>query len=99
MTFFGLDGADRLFVPSATPGGSDRLVGYRSMYFDLPVLEYRPFRTFSSNQSATLMMQLFTGVSVPYGANVILPAGAPEADLHPVWSVGLRLILDWRYYP
>jgi hypothetical protein len=99
VTFFGLDGADRLFVPSASPGGNDRLVGYRSMYFDLPVLEYRPFRTFSTNQSATLMMQLFTGVSVPYGANVILPAGAPEADLHPVWSVGLRLILDWRYYP
>ena len=82
VTFFGLDGADRLFVPSATPGGSDRLVGYRSMYFDLPVLEYRPFRRFSTNQSAALMMQLFTGVSVPYGANVILPAGAPEADLN-----------------
>ena len=99
VTFFGLDGADRLFVPSATPGGSDRLVGYRSMYFDLPVLEYRPFRAFSSNQSATLMLQLFTGVTVPYSANVILPAGAPEVDLSPVWSVGLRLILDWRYYP
>jgi len=99
VTFFGLDGADRLFVPSATPGGSDRLVGYRSMYFDLPVLEYRPFRTFSSNQSATLMMQLFTGVTVPYSASVVLPAGAPQVDLSPVWSVGLRLILDWRYYP
>jgi hypothetical protein len=99
VTFFGLDGADRLFVPSETPDGTSRFVGYRSLYFDLPVLEYRPFRTFSTNQSATLMMQLFTGVSVPYGANVIQPAGAPEVDLHPVWSVGLRLILDWRYYP
>ena len=99
VTFFGLMGEDRLFMPSATPGGSTRVVDYKSMYFDLPVLEYRPFRAFSSNQSATLMVQLFTGVTVPYSANVILPAGAPQVDLSPVWSVGLRLILDWRYYP
>ena len=61
VTFFGLDEADRLFTPSATPGGISRVVAYRSMYFDLPVLEYRPFRAFSSNQSAALMVQLFTG--------------------------------------
>lgn len=99
VTLFGLDGSDRLFVPSATPDGSNRLVGYRSLYFDIPVLEYRPFRRFSTNQSATLLMQLFTAVTVPYATSVVLPAGAPEADLNPVWSVGLRLILDWRYYP
>lgn len=99
VTLFGLDGSDRLFVPSATPGGSSRVVGYKSLYFDMPVLEYRPFRVFSSNQSAALLMQLFTGVTVPYATGVVLPAGAPEADLSPIWSVGLRLILDWRYYP
>jgi hypothetical protein len=99
VTFFGLTGNDRLFVPSGAPGDSDRVVSYRSMYFDLPVLEYRPFRAFSSNQSATLMAQLFTGITVPYSANVILPAGAPQPDLSTVWSVGLRVILDWRYYP
>lgn len=99
VTFFGIDGADRLLTPSATPDGVSRVVSYRSLYFDMPVLEYRPFRSFSSNQSATLLMQLFTGVTVPYSASVVLPAGAPEPDLHPIWSVGLRIILDWRYYP
>ncbi len=62
VTFFGLDEADRLFMPSANSGRqrpSSRLTSH--MYFDLPVLEYRPFRAFSSNQSAALMMQLFTG--------------------------------------
>ncbi len=77
VTFFGLNGEDRLFVPSATPGGSTLVVGYKSIFFDLPVLEYRPFRAFSSNQSATLMAQLFTGATIPYSANVVLPAGAP----------------------
>jgi hypothetical protein len=99
VTVFGVNGADRVFVPSATPGGSSRVVAYKSLYFDVPVLEYRPFRAFSSNQSATVVVQLFTGVTVPYSASVILPAGAPQADLNPVWSVGLRFVLDWRYYP
>jgi hypothetical protein len=99
VTFFGLTGEDRLFVPGAISGGSDRIVDYKSLYFDLPVLEYRPFRAFSSNQSAALMVQLFTGFTVPYSANVILPAGTPGVDLNTVWSIGLRLVLDWRYYP
>jgi hypothetical protein len=45
------------------------------------------------------MVQLFTGFTVPYSANVILPAGTPGVDLNTVWSIGLRLVLDWRYYP
>lgn len=98
VTFFGLMGNDQLLAPGATPDSS-RVVNYKSIFVDLPVLEYRPFRAFSSNQSATLLGQLFTGVTIPYSAQVVLPTGAPEVDLSPVWSVGLRLILDWRYYP
>jgi hypothetical protein len=98
VTFFGLTGKDRVFEPGATPGSLARVVDYKSIFFDLPVLEYRPFRAFSSNQSATLLVQLFTGVSVPYATSVILPVGAPGVDLKPVWSVGLRLLLDWRFY-
>jgi len=30
---------------------------------------------------------------------VVSPAGAPGIDLRTVWSVGLRLVFDWRYYP
>ncbi|HEX8750132.1 MAG TPA: hypothetical protein VF732_03385 [Nitrospira sp.] len=99
VTFFGLSGKDRVFESGATPGSSAKVVDYRSIFFDLPVLEYRPFRAFSSNQSATLLVQLFTGVNIPYATSVALPVGAPGVDLKPVWSVGLRLLVDWRYYP
>jgi hypothetical protein len=73
-----------------------RLVDFRSVSFDLPVLEYRPFRAFSSNQSSELMFQLFAGADVPYSASF---AGTDEkVDLGTVWSIGLRLMFDWRYY-
>lgn len=100
VTLQGLLGADRVLTPSATPGGTPQLVSYKSLYFDVPVLEYRAFRAFSNNQSGALLVQLFTGFSVPYATSVISPAGAPQVDMHTVWSVvGLRFVLDWRYYP
>ena len=44
------------------------------------------------------MLQLFAGVDVPYGSTVESPRGAPDPDLRPVWSMGLRMVFDWRYY-
>ncbi|HEX4987045.1 MAG TPA: hypothetical protein VFV71_13365 [Burkholderiales bacterium] len=94
-SFYGLMGDDRLVVPEAP----SRIVDYKSVQLDFPILEYRPYRSFAANQSSTLLFQLFTAVDIPYSDNVVAPAGAPGADLRPVWSVGLRLVFDWRYYP
>jgi len=30
---------------------------------------------------------------------VVSPAGDPLPDLRTVWSIGLRMVFDWRYYP
>ena len=46
-----------------------------------------------------MLFQLFAAADVPYGANVVAPAGAPTVNLRTAWSVGLRLVFDWRYYP
>ena len=97
LTFYGLRGSDEFVAPGDTPG-SIRLVGVRSTVIELPVLEFRPYRQYSANQSSALLMQLFTGVDIPRGGQVVLPAGLPNVPLHNVWFVGLRLAFDWRYY-
>ena len=97
LTFYGLRGSDEFVAPGDTPG-SIRLVGVRSTAIELPVLEFRPYRQYSANQSSALLLQLFTGVDMPRGGQVVFPAGQPNVPLHNVWFVGLRLAFDWRYY-
>jgi hypothetical protein len=98
VTFYGLTGDQRVLAPGAAPGDATRLVAYKSIAFDLPILEYRSYRSFASNQSSTVLFQLFTALDVPWSASVVAPAGAPDAELRTVWSFGLRLVFDWRYY-
>jgi hypothetical protein len=73
-------------------------VAYESLALDLPVLEYRPYRAFDSNQSSTVLFVLFTSVDFPRKGSVVAPQGAPNVDLSTVWSFGLRMVFDWRYY-
>ncbi|MGL6112543.1 MAG: hypothetical protein ACRC2B_20810, partial [Rubrivivax sp.] len=74
------------------------VLNYKSTYFDLPILEYRPFRSFSSNQSSAVLFQLFGGIDVPYGYTTVSPAAGTSVKLSPVYSLGLRMVFDWRYY-
>ncbi|MGW8324266.1 MAG: hypothetical protein ACWGNI_01090 [Desulfobacterales bacterium] len=98
LTWYGWGGDAELAAPSATPGGPGRVVNYKSVFFDFPILEYRPYRAFSSNQSSEVLFQLFAGADFPYGESVTNPPGAPPVDLSPVYSLGLRMVFDWRYY-
>jgi len=99
ITFYGLIGDDRVIASGVAPGGPERLIQYKSIQFDMPILEYRPYRAFSSNQSTALLFQLFAAADVPRSASVVSPAGDPLPDLRTVWSIGLRMVFDWRYYP
>jgi hypothetical protein len=98
VTFYGISGDERV-VAAGVGGGATRVVQFKSTAFDVPILEYRAYRSFSSNQSSALLFQLFTALDVPRSASVVSPPGAPGVDLHDVWSVGIRLVFDWRYYP
>jgi len=98
FTFYGSFGNDRVMAPPAASGGPARVVAYESIALDLPILEYRPYRAFDSNQSSTVLVVLFTAFDFPRAGSVVAPAGAPNAELSTVWSVGLRLVFDWRYY-
>ncbi len=98
VSFYGYANDDRVIIPSPTPGGSATLISLRSTAFEFPVVEYRPFRTFSLDQSSSLLMQLFGGVDIPRTRSVIGPTGAPEPDLKTVRFIGLRIVFDWRSY-
>jgi hypothetical protein len=74
------------------------VVNYKSIFLDFPIFEYRPYRAFSSNQSSEVVFQLFAGVDLPYDESVTNPIGAPSVNLDPVYSLGLRMSFDWRYY-
>ena len=74
------------------------LVAIRSMQVELPILEYRPFRTFSLNQSSSLMIQLYTGFDTPLQSSVVFPEGAPKPALRTIGLGGIRVVFDWRYY-
>ncbi|MFL6579621.1 MAG: hypothetical protein ACJ8G2_02670 [Burkholderiales bacterium] len=98
VTFYGLGTTDTLLAPSATPTSAPRLASFKSTSFDLPIIEYRPFRAFDTKQSSSVLVQLFAAADVPRGGEVVSPAGEPAVSLKTVYSVGLRLIFDWRYY-
>ena len=87
-----------MIAPSAAPGSPPRIVRFRSTSYDLPIFEYRPYRAFSMNQSSSVIVQLFAAADVPTATAVDLPLGAPLPKLHTLWSLGLRLVFDWRYY-
>ena len=95
---YGLFNTDQLVIPSDRPDGLGRIINYKSIYFELPIVEYRPYRAFSSHQSSEVLFQLFAGIDIPYDASVERPIGGTPADLRNVYSIGLRMLFDWRYY-
>jgi hypothetical protein len=98
ITFYGLDGNDQLLAPPLEPGGFGRVVNFKSTSYELPILEYRPFRSYSGNQSSSVVFQLFGGADVPRGGTVVQPAYGPAVDLDTIWYIGVRMTFDWRYY-
>ena len=77
------------------------LVTLKSTQLDFPIVEYRPFRTFSMDQSSSLVIQLNFGVDIPHSESVVVPEGETVPDvpeLEPVWYFGMRIAFDWRSY-
>jgi hypothetical protein len=74
------------------------LLDIRSIRVDVPILEYRNFRTFSRNQSSSLHIQLYAGLDIPTRVEVIAPENADVPNARSVWHFGIRASLDWRHY-
>jgi hypothetical protein len=100
VAFFGYGKEeDRLFLPySGTKPVQTAVVSLRSIQIEGPLLEYRPFRTFSMDQSSSLVMQLYGGVDIPTRISMVTPPDGTEPSLRTTWFAGLRFAFDWRYY-
>jgi len=97
-------GKDDRFFHVTTEPADILIIGLQSVYFDFPIVEYRPFRTFSLTQSSSLAFQLTAGFDIPTRVDVIESetgvdlSQIPTPHLKTVWHIGLRIGFDWRYY-
>lgn len=99
-TFYGYSGGeDRLLVVEDSPGGATLVpTSLRSVDVELPVLEIRPFRDFSTTQTSALLFQLGMGADYPTKVTVQSPSTAPKPDLSPSYYGYIKLVFDWRRY-
>ncbi len=100
VAFFGYGKEeDRMFIPYNTETTPQvPVVALRSIQLEFPVVEYRPFRTFSMDQSSSMIVQLYTAVDIPTKVSVVTPPGAPKPEVQSTWTIGIRVAFDWRYY-
>ncbi len=100
VELYGLAGGKTRFLmpPAAAGTNGIRLTALRSISFDFPVIEYRPFRSFSLDQASVLVIQLFVGFETAGAAEIISPAGAPLPELQTIYNAGARVAFDWRRY-
>jgi hypothetical protein len=89
-------GEDALLIPVSEK--ETKMIMYKSIKIDVPILEYKPFRNFSLDQSSGFVIQLTGGVDIPFSTDILLPENSSVPQLKNVWSLGLRTIFDWRYY-
>lgn len=97
VSFYGLGSPKDVFI---LPAGTNKalLLTYRSTKLDFPIVEFRPLRTFSQEQSSSFMLQINAGVDIPSKARVLLPVGERVPELKSVWYVGFRVLFNWRHY-
>jgi hypothetical protein len=94
---------DALFNLSPDENGLESLyiLSYESIQFEFPFLEYRPFRSFSTDQSSSLLVQFYGGFDVPSNVQDLSSTDEQTSyvpELKTVWYVGARLVFDWRHY-
>jgi hypothetical protein len=99
VAFYGtVQGADSYLMADRDGTGELVLFSMHTTHLEFPILEYRPVRTFSRRQSASLLMQINASVDIPGQVTMIEPADAIAPNMKPIWSVGVRLAFDWRFY-
>jgi hypothetical protein len=100
LTLYGTrDQKDAVLIGGQGPNNDQTtLISLKSTQLDFPIVEYRPFRTFSLDQSSSLVIQINFGVDIPHNETVVAPEGASVPDLKSVWYFGMRIAFDWRSY-
>jgi hypothetical protein len=99
--FYGTSDTMDIFFQTETNSSGEIgtvIAAYRSTRIEFGILEYRPFRSFSFNQSSKIFLQLYGGVDIPHRVEVVAPEGSVMPKTGPIWYIGIRSAFDWRYY-
>jgi len=100
VQFYGLNDKDVFFQEALSSSNETGYVlgSYKSTRIEMPILEYRPFRSFASDQSSKLFIQVYGGVDIPYDLQRVEEVDFKLKELEKLWYLGVRLAFDWRYY-
>jgi hypothetical protein len=99
LSFYGYASDQNVAIPTpGVPPVNQTVVKLRSIALDVPILEWRIFRTFSLDQGSALAIQFYAGFDKPTSSSVVEPAGAPKPSLHTIVTGGVRVVFDWRHY-
>ena len=99
LSFYGYASDQNVVIPtSGVAPVNQTVVKLRSIALDVPIVEWRIFRTFSFDQSSGLGIQFYAGFDKPTSSSVVEPVGAPKPSLHTIVTGGVRLVFDWRHY-
>ena len=99
VSLYGYTSDQTMFIPTpSVPPANATQIKLKSIRLDVPLFEYRIFRTFSQNQSSGLALQFFAGFDRPTSVSVVQPVDAPKPSLHTIVSGGVRMVFDWRHY-
>jgi hypothetical protein len=88
--------ADALVFFGATGDLASKKI-FPALQVELPILEYRPFRSCALDQSSRLLMQCYAGFDTPLQSSVVAPEGATTPGLRTIGFGGIRVVFDWRY--
>lgn len=100
VNFYGFgSGSQKILVPYADDQSNQlaELLDLRSIQVEAPIVEWRPFRTFSVDQSSSMVVQFYGAADIPvYWKSHLTPP--TTYDLKTRWGLGVRVAFDWRYY-
>lgn len=95
--FYGGKTGDRVFYSQDADSLRLSVLTLNSVQLEFPIVELRPFRTFSLDQSSSMMVQLYAGIDIPVTwTDVVTPSNT--IVLQNVYMLGIRIAFDWRYY-
>ncbi|MFZ4622315.1 MAG: hypothetical protein ACOYNS_17265, partial [Bacteroidota bacterium] len=96
--FYGYTSAqDRLFLPD-NAANEIFLASIRSVKLEFPIIEYRPLRSFSTDQTSSLVFQLFVSNDHITRMEVVLPKNGLRPTTKDIVGAGIRMLFDWRHY-
>jgi hypothetical protein len=100
VTFFDMDHSARYSAFAGSDAAGRPIYNpthVRSIQLEVPVLEYRPFRSFSEKLGSSLALQFGGGIEIPTSVEPSR-TDLPAPRLDDVWLLYLRLFFDGRAY-